>query len=201
MECFETVVPELRDLRQSYDDMSSYQRGKAVGYIIGKYGVDILIPIVAIKGISKYRALKRANSMYSIESCSESLIKKTRIMEASNRHVIAREAAVQAAKTGRIVPHSANVVPHVMQPKHRWGKLLQITGRDAEDFAKVVKLLEEEKILSSKYLELSRPIQEGAIIRLDHVKVIKGHEVKAVFNYYVETGQTYLKDAWVITIE
>ena len=65
-ECFQCVVPELKELSLSWDKLNDNSRGQKIGFIIGKYGVDIFAPAGALKGMSKVRALKRANTMCTL---------------------------------------------------------------------------------------------------------------------------------------
>ncbi|NGX42073.1 MAG: hypothetical protein K940chlam7_00349 [Chlamydiae bacterium] len=198
-ECLEAVVPELKDLCVNWDTLSDYDRGNKTGYIIGKYGVDILAPGAVMKGVKKYRQLKRLNSMFTVECCVVSEAKKAKILEASSRHSAIRTTVSDLAKTGKIIPGNANVIPHVMQEKHAWEKIIKMSGNKVEDFGKVSTLLEESGILSEKYLLESEKFHNGKIIRSDYRKFINGREVQASFETYIETNQTFLKDAWVIT--
>lgn len=197
-ECLEVVVPELKELCLNWDSLSDYDRGSKTGYIIGKYGVDILAPGAALKGIKKYQQLKRLNSMFTIECCVASQAKKAKILEASYKHSSARTIVVESVKSGKIVPRNANVIPHVMQEKHAWDKLIKISGNKTEDFARVSSLLEEAGIFSEKYLFETEKFHNGKIIRSDYIKVINGYEVQACFETYTETNQTFIKDAWVV---
>ena len=198
-ECLEAVVPELKDLCINWDTLSDYERGNKTGYIIGKYGVDILAPGAVMKGVKKYRQLKRINSMFTVECCIASEAKKAKILEASSKHAAIRATISESVKTGKIVPRNANVISHIMQEKHSWNKLINISGNKTEDFAKVSALLEELGILSEKHLFESEKFHNGIIIRSDYKKIINGYEVQACFETYTETNQTFIKDAWVIT--
>ena len=82
-ECFQCVVPELKELSLSWDKLNDHSRGQKIGFIIGKYGVDIFAPVGALKGMNKVRALKRANTMCTLESCAASQAKQAKILEES----------------------------------------------------------------------------------------------------------------------
>ncbi len=199
MECLETAVPELKDLCLHWDSLSDYDRGEKVGYIIGKYGVDVLAPSAAISGINKFRHLKRANTLFTVESCAVSQSKRAKIIERCSMHAEARKVVCEAVKRGKVVPRNASVITHVMQEKHAWNKLIKPSGNLEGDFKKVIALLEENSILSEKCFLRSREFYQGKIIRSDYKKVINWHEVQAVFETYAETNQTFLKDAWIVT--
>lgn len=80
-ETLQLVVPELRDLCQNWDKLNDNERGRRTGFIIGKYGVDIFGVGVTIKYVKKYRDLKRANSLLTIQTCAKSEAKKVKIIE------------------------------------------------------------------------------------------------------------------------
>ena len=199
-ECFQCVVPELKELSLSWSKLNDYSRGQQIGYIIGKYGVDIFAPIGVLKGASKVRALKRANTMLTLENCAATEIKQVKILEESIKRGVLREGMIaDSVKKGNILIKSSNVQYHVMQPKHAWDKVLKLSGNAVEDFKKVTLLLEEESIFSKECFLRSKEFSQGKIIRSDYQKTIGGHKIQAVFETYVETNQTFLQDAWVIT--
>jgi hypothetical protein len=193
-ECLEAVIPELKELCLNWDTLSDYEKGSKTGYIIGKYGVDILAPGAVIKGVKKYRQLKRLNSMFTIECCVASENKKIKIMEASAKHSIARASLCESVKAGKIVPRNANVIPHVMQEKHEWGKLLKLSGNKEADFKKVIDLLEENKIFEKKVVV--EELKREKIKRIVCKKEISAHIVEAHFMEY-STGEIVLNNAWV----
>jgi tetratricopeptide (TPR) repeat protein len=199
-ECFQCVVPELKELSLSWDKLNDHSRGQKIGFIIGKYGVDIFAPAGALKGMNKVRALKRANTMCTLESCAASQAKQAKILEESIKRATLREGmVVDSVKSAKILIKSSNVQYHVMQPKHAWDKVLKLSGNVEEDFKKVALLLEKESIFSKECFLRSKEFSQGKIIRSDYQKTINGQKIQAVFETYVETNQTFLQDAWVIT--
>ena len=60
-------------------------------------------------------------------------------------------------------------------------------------------LLENNGILSKKYLLDSESFFEGKVIRTDYKMTINGYDVQATFETYLDTNQTFLKNAWVKT--
>src|SRR5205085_5905 len=101
-ECFQCVVPELKELSLSWDKLNDYSRGQQIGYLIGKYGIEIFAPAGALKGVNKVRALKRANTMCTLESCAASQVKQAKILEESAKRAATRTAFVESAKKGKI---------------------------------------------------------------------------------------------------
>lgn len=199
-ECIQCVVPELRDLSLSWHKINDYSKGQKIGFIIGKYGVDIFAPYGFLKGANKFRALKRANAMYTLENCAASQVKYVKILEESVKKAFRREKLiVEATKKGTILIKSSNAQYHIMQKKHAWDKVVKLSGNIEEDFKKVILLLEENSILSEECFLRARTFAEGKIIRSDYQKIINGHKVEVTFETYVETNQIFLQDAWVVT--
>jgi gamma-glutamyl-gamma-aminobutyrate hydrolase PuuD len=90
-----------------------------------------------------------------------------------------------------------------MQQKHAWDKLTVLSGNVECDFKNIISILEEHQIADKQFLKESVFFPEESsikkIIRSDHVAQINQQHVQAVFETYIETGETYLKDAWVIS--
>lgn len=198
-ECLEFIVPEIKELSLIWRNLSNYSKGEKIGYIIGKYGVDIFAPLGTMKGINKFGTLKTANTLCTLEACATSEVKLTKILKESSKRVLVRETLGKSLKKGQIIIRSSNVPYHVMQKKHAWDKILKLSGQVEEDFKKVGLLLEEHCILSEKHFLQSEKFAYGKIIRADYKMIINDFEVQAVFETHVEINQTFLKDAWVIT--
>ena len=62
------LIPELKDLVSDWDHMSSFQKGESCGHIIGKYGIDILIPLGAAKGCKAFVELRKASTVHVFET-------------------------------------------------------------------------------------------------------------------------------------
>jgi len=197
-ECLECVVPELKELCLSWDCLNDSDRGEKIGYIFGKYGLDIFIFGGAAKALKKLTALKRANTMFTLENCAASQAKQIPIIKESTKHANFRAKISDAASKGKILIKNSNTIHHIMQPKHAWDKLIKLTGNIENDFKQVVALLEEHKIYSIEYSIGEVQLSNG-IIRKDHVKTILNQKIKVIFNEYTETGEFFLKDGWVIT--
>ena len=66
-ETIQHLIPEIKELALSWNILDDYGRGEKIGYIIGKYGVDVFSSGALVKGVNKVRALKRANTMLTME--------------------------------------------------------------------------------------------------------------------------------------
>ncbi len=197
-ECLECVVPELEKLSQNWDHLDDYQKGKKIGYIIGKYGVDIFLPVGLIKGVAKVRTFKRANTALTLETCLSSSKNKAKILKESANIATVRASIIdQFVKNGKILIKDANKQAHIMQKKHAWDKLIKLSGNIEEDCKNVVKLLEEHKIFALKYRIKTEEPFKGCMV-YTHVIKIKEYEVKAMFYGSLEESEKYLSNAWVV---
>jgi tetratricopeptide (TPR) repeat protein len=202
-ECLQCVVPELKDLASSWDQINDRARGKKIGYIIGKYGIDIFLPIGIIKGAKRIRELKMANTMCTLESCAASQAKQAKILEESAKRAILREGMIaESINQGKILVKNSNAITHIMQPKHAWDKVLKLSGNAEADFKKLLVLLEDSNILDASCLKGKPqlfPKQAPKISKSEYEKIINNCKVHVELETYLETGEFFLQDAWVIT--
>ena len=77
-----------------------------------------------------------------------------------------------------------------MQKKHAWGKVVGLIGDIEKDFDLVIELLGQHNITNKKFIR-GKPFLFPANL--------SKFEVEAEFETYLETGETYLQDAWVVT--
>lgn len=194
-EDLELVVPELKELFLKWDTLDSYDKGKKVGFIVGKYGIDIFAPFVTMKTIKKYQAFRRANTLTTLRSCAKSKKECAIILERSASHATTRQVTTNAAKAGKIVPLDGNKISHIMQKKHAWDKVIPITGNKTEDFKKAAALLEEQQILSK--ISGVKELKYGRKQIICETNV-SGYTIEAHFIQH-PTGETLLNNAWVIT--
>ncbi|NNM43910.1 MAG: tetratricopeptide repeat protein [Chlamydiae bacterium] len=100
LETIGIIAPEIKDLVKSWDKLKDRERGEKVGYIVGKYGVEIFIGGGIAKGVKAFRDLKRANNLLNFESMALSqrnaamIVSKTN--EANTKAVAAWERALLA---------------------------------------------------------------------------------------------------------
>ncbi len=201
IEWLEVAVPEIRDLRASWVELSQYQRGEKLGYIIGKYGVDVFVTAGVVKGLSSFRALKRANTMMTLEASAQSGTKKAQIISKSDSYLHRWQKGAESAKNGAIIAKNPNVQYHVMQKKHAWDRVVKLTGNVEKDFKEVVQFLERNQMYDKSHLfEGPNPFPRHSpkIHRSDYRIQVGEHQIMAVFEEYIETGEAYLKDAWVV---
>lgn len=201
-ECLFCVIPELRELSLTWNSIDEYSKGQKIGYLIGKYGVDIFAPIGAIKGVNKLKALKRANVISTLEICSESISNRTLIVEESAKRAKNRSHVLACSKN-KILTKSSNVKYHVMQKKHAWDKIIPLSGNVEDDFIKIISIIEEHDLINEKYLrsatQFPRNLPVKNLLLLEYKSPLGNFEVQIFLEKYMDSGEIFLKNAWVIT--
>ncbi len=86
VEVLSALVPEFQELVQTWDSVAHQRRGELMGYVIGKYGIDIFLGSKALKSVAAYRDLKRANGVLTLESAASSEQNGARIAVEARRY-------------------------------------------------------------------------------------------------------------------
>ena len=112
-EILETLVPELRELIEGWNDHNDKKKGELFGYIIGKYGTDILITAGTFKALRYYKDLKKANAVLTLEKLSKDSKKAQAIKKASNAINKAHLESVKKFKKGAelLKPYKGHYLP------------------------------------------------------------------------------------------
>lgn len=108
-EILSSIVPELRELIEKKNEISTYKEAEIIGYVIGKYGIDIYAGAGIAKGIKTFRELKRANHMLSFELAS---------LNKENRAMIAFESAKHAENRKQVLQSSNLQIEWAKQERH-----------------------------------------------------------------------------------
>lgn len=80
-----TLVPELKEFVEQYDQLSPFQRGSLIGTVIGKYGVEIFCGTSTTSGVKHYLKLKKANRLLTLEALARPEQKEKVIQAAAKR--------------------------------------------------------------------------------------------------------------------
>ena len=148
-ELIEVAVPELSECRRCWDSWSDYTKGQKMGFIVSKYSISVFYYVsTAAGGICFYNALRRENMMAILGRYVKT--HNTLILKESSELAKKSRAILNKASRGSVVAHNSNVAPHVMQKKHMWEKVIEISGNIEEDFRKVVLFLDNQKILNGE---------------------------------------------------
>lgn len=199
------VEPGLKKLYESMDQLNPAEQGYLLGHTMGSFGIDFVAGAAVIKGLSytamlanACKTVRETGRIYELETLIHSASEADSIIVKAAERAAIRETILEGAKSGRIVIKNPNVQFHIMQDKHAWDKLIQLSGNVEEDTRRVVSLLEEQGILSNQFLKEVEDVAH-CVIKKEYEISIGEQRVRAVFNEYTDKGSIFLKDAWVIT--
>lgn len=100
LELLQELVPELRDCITNWNELDDEKRGYYFGYVISKYGIDILAWGGCAKGMELFRNLKRANAILTLESAVASEKKLNELQVASKDFFNQRKNYLGKCKIG-----------------------------------------------------------------------------------------------------
>ncbi|MGL4348413.1 MAG: hypothetical protein ACRCSV_03020 [Chlamydiales bacterium] len=204
----QVLSPDAHKLITSWDSLSMEERGELAGHAFGKHGGDFFIPGATSKvvsaGLSEIKQLRKVcKAVKNAEKALvlEGLVEEGASVAAKGTHSV--EKLLTSVKTEKFSIKVPNVKPHVLQEKHAWNKLVKITGNIDEDFNRVIKLLEESKITNQLPIRKPKIFPKDSKIkthiRSEYETQINGLNVQAVFETSIETGESFLYNAWVVT--
>jgi hypothetical protein len=117
-EIMQKIIPELRKLVEKWTRINDYDKGHKIGFIIGKYGIDIFACTTVLKIAKRYQTLRRSNAFFTLETCSVSTQNKTVIIEeavarSTARHNLFKDAKVRIHwdKQNKHIPGKHNYLP------------------------------------------------------------------------------------------
>lgn len=107
-EVLSTIVPELKELFDQWDQLGDEKKGEISGVVIGKYGVDIFAGVGLTKAMKLYRDLKRANNLMTFEAmaisernCAMIQLEATRKAQARKKNLQQSSLKVEWDKQGK----------------------------------------------------------------------------------------------------
>ncbi|MBA3957037.1 MAG: tetratricopeptide repeat protein [Parachlamydiaceae bacterium] len=107
----EGYAEEVKLLWQQYDVLKDDEKGKMIGYVIGKYGTDFLITGGTLKGLSALQNLKAANRVQILETLAASPKSKEALISSSLAHCEARKEYFRNVKYN-FDSHNKHVLGH-----------------------------------------------------------------------------------------
>jgi tetratricopeptide (TPR) repeat protein len=102
---------DLIALYQAYDLMSENQKGEIIGYLVGKCGVDILIPGTTVKAIAASKKLRVANQICNFETMTVSTTNRELIRANALKFAAERERYFKTVKYN-FDAHNKHVLGH-----------------------------------------------------------------------------------------
>ncbi len=100
------VAPELHELVSRWHKFDQKTKGEKTGFLVGKYGVDILFCYGTTKGIQLFTELKKTNAMCNLKTLASSQQAKAALKESAQQAAVRRQeffhsAYIQADKQGK----------------------------------------------------------------------------------------------------
>jgi len=89
---FDNYVEEIKTLYNQFDQLNDVEKGRLIGYAIGKYGTDIFAGGAVFKGIAACKKIKTANTLCNLEAMLLSTSDKEKILASSIKHAAERNA-------------------------------------------------------------------------------------------------------------
>lgn len=94
----EEYAEEIKIMMDKFQQLNESEKGQSIGYIIGKYGVDIFAGGAICKGINACRNLKNANRLANLEAIASSKARKDAVVANALRHASERESFFKTIK-------------------------------------------------------------------------------------------------------
>lgn len=112
------LVPELQECLNKWGQLDDYAKGRYIGYVVGKYGVDIFIGSGSVKAIQLYRNLRRANALMTLETVAVSPKLAQEVLEQAVKQEKIREEILKSGnlkirwdRQGKHIPSKHNYDP------------------------------------------------------------------------------------------
>lgn len=112
-EKIEEIAQEVQQLYSDFDRLTDAEKGQAIGYCIGKYGVDLFIGGATLKCVGAVKNLKNANRIANLEALASSektreAVKKAALAHAAEREAFFKHAKIHWDKQNKHVPGKHN---------------------------------------------------------------------------------------------
>ena len=109
-EIIQDLVPEIQELILQWKNTNDHEKGTQIGFIIGKYGIEIFACSGVMKAVQRYRALKHGNAMFTLQTLAESKANRAIILEKAAERWKVREKVL---KNGNLKIHWDKQNKHV----------------------------------------------------------------------------------------
>lgn len=177
-ETIDGYVDQIKVFYARYDQLNDTEKGELLGYIVGRYSVDILAGALVGGGATKgvqfvnktvpaFRNLRNANRICNLDAMLLSEAEKKAIVSSSLTHAVERNAYFKTVK-----------INWVKQNKHIPGKHNYLQGRGT-----ITMEVEEFEILVHKHIGTGQRVDGsfgdgGFVERVDFGKIIGEYATK-----------------------
>jgi tetratricopeptide (TPR) repeat protein len=172
LEEIESYPLEIQRLYDQYDRLSEPEKGYLIGYIVGKYGVDIFAGGTTIKGIAYFKKLRNANRTCMLDTLKSSKANKEALVASAQRHKAECEAFFKNIK-----------LEWDKQNKH-------IPGKHNFELGKSELVHTDPEALLSKFSGKGKPIKNKIPGDLDYRERVDFGEF---IGYYIDDKKPELK--------
>jgi tetratricopeptide (TPR) repeat protein len=100
-ELAEMLVPEMYELVVDWDKLTHERRGELLGYSLGKYGLDILLPVASVKGlkyVKTFHDIKRAERLGTLQTLAKSTESREGLIQRAVKWRSTRKACLAKAQ-------------------------------------------------------------------------------------------------------
>lgn len=111
-EMFDLIAPEVVELIRKWDALEPKEKGEKIGFVIGKYGVDILACQGAFAGVKYYRALKNANALATLDVMASGGARSERMLAQAANY---REQSIRMRQPGYFKIHPDKQGRHTLR--------------------------------------------------------------------------------------
>ena len=112
------LVPEIQECLATWNQLDDDTKGKYIGHVIGKYGIDIFIGVGSVKAITLYRNLRKANALMTLETVAASPQLAKEVLELSVKEEVCRNKLLKSGnikiqwdKQGKHIKGHKNYIP------------------------------------------------------------------------------------------
>jgi tetratricopeptide (TPR) repeat protein len=109
LELVDALVPEFQTLREDWNKINEAKRCEMIGFIIGKYGVELFAGSTIVKGFKAYQDLRKANRLMTFEAMA---------ISERNQLIIKFEATKQVRARKEILANANLKIHWDKQGKH-----------------------------------------------------------------------------------
>lgn len=103
----------------------------------------------------------------------------------------------------KLVVKNLNTARHILQEKHAWDKVLQLSGCVEKDIQAVLDFLEKNEIVASKYFIDVREFPIHSAIKnvhiLEYEATISGLKINIFIQKNLATEELFLQNGWIVT--
>jgi hypothetical protein len=90
------IAPDLHEIISKWHKFDQKTKGEKTGFLIGKYGVEILFCYGTTKGVQLFTELKKTNAMCNLKTLASSKQAKAALKESAQQAALKREAYFQS---------------------------------------------------------------------------------------------------------